>query len=185
MVNADKHKIIRSDIRDDLVDEDQIKKVTSGLEKGDIAKCSDAELSAIAKPFYLIAKWLDEIITYAETNFEKELLDIDVMDLAIYILHGIVTAETDDKKNNVKETLCAIIDDKYALNEFIYVKSNEILAFNNAVSGFIKDGEFNAANSDKINAEIDKKVKEFEYKAWNDELKVIKRNAGESANGGA
>lgn len=184
MVNADDDKIIRSSIRDDLVDKDQLKKVVSGLEKGDFSKCTDAELSAIAKPFYLIAKWLDEIITYAESNFEKELLDIDVMDLAIYVLHGIVTAETDDMKNDVKNTLCTIIDDKYALNEFLYTKSNEILAFNNAVSGFIKDGEFNADNTDKINAEIDRKIKEFEFKAWNDELKVLKRNADKSANGG-
>ena len=184
MVNADKHKIIRSSIRDDLVDENQLKKMESGLEKGDFSKCTDAELSAIAKPFYLIAKWLNEIITYAESNFKKELLDIDVMDLAIYVLHGIVTAETDDMKNNVKETLCAIIDDKYALNEFLYVKSSQILAFNDAVSGFIKDGEFTADNCDEINAEIDKKIKEFEFKAWNDELKVIKRYADKSANGG-
>ncbi len=184
MVNANKHKIIRSKIRDDLVDEKQLKKVESGLEKADFNKCSDAELSAIAKPFYLISKWIDDIITYAESNFEKELLDIDIMDLAIYVLHGIVTAESDDLKNNVKETLCTIIDDKYALNEFLYVKSNEILAVNNVVSEFIKDGEFTAENHDKISAEIDKKVKEFEYNAWNDELKVIKRNADKSANGG-
>jgi hypothetical protein len=184
MVNANKHEVIRSSIRDDLVDEKQLNNVVSGLEKGDFSKCSNAELSAIAKPFYMISKWLDEIITYAETNFEKELIDVDVMDIAIYILHGIVTAESDDMKNKVKETLCTIIDDKYALNEFIYTKSNEILAVNNVAAKFIKDGEFNAANSDAIVSEINKKVKEFEYKAWNDELKVIKRNADKSANGG-
>ena len=130
---------------------------------------SDAELNRI-RMFFSCDTLSDDIIEYATSNYEKEFDGLDVMNVAVFTLHGIISAETDAEKEAVKTKLCGMIDDKYHLNEWLYTIAHEVKAKDNAIYECIKSG-----NMDNIDAEIDKAVKEANYLAWKDELRVIDR----------
>ena len=63
-----------------------------------------------------------------------------------------------------------MVNNKYNLNEWIYKMAAVIRANDKTLCDCIIKGE-----TDNIDAEIEKAVKEAEYKAWNTELSVIKR----------
>ena len=127
------------------------------------------ELPIHLKYFYTISCISDSIIKYIETNYKKEFDDLDLMNVAIFTLNGIVFAETDAEKEAVKTKLSGMIDDKYNLNEWLFTVANEVKAHDEMFYNCIKSG-----NLDDMDAKIDKAVKEANYKAWKDELKVIK-----------
>jgi len=138
--------------------------------------------------FYTIATLSDDIMEYAEEKFEKEFNDLDLMNVAIFTLHGIVSAaESDDAavKEAVKTKLGGMIDNTYNLNEWLYTIAAETKAYDEKFYECITSG-----NLDDLDAKLDKAVKEANYKAWKDELKVIKRKASakdriEAVTGGA
>ena len=138
--------------------------------------------------FYTIATLSDDIMEYAEEKFEKEFNDLDLMNVAIFTLHGIVSAaESDDAavKEAVKTKLGGMIDNTYNLNEWIYTIAAETKAYDKKFYECITSG-----NLDDLDAKLDKAVKEANYKAWKDELKVIKRKTSakdrvEAVTGGA
>ena len=121
------------------------------------------------KYFYTICCISDSILNYIESNFKKEFDDLDLMNVAIFTLNGIVFAETDAEKEAVKSKLCDMVDDKYNLNEWIFTTSKEIKAHDETFYECIRTGKLN-----DLDAKLDKAVKEANYKAWKDELKVIK-----------
>lgn len=138
--------------------------------------------------FYSISTLSDDILEYATEKFQKEFNDLDLMNVAIFTLHGIVSAaESDDEavKEAVKTKLGGMIDDTYNLNEWIYTIAAETKAYDEKFYECITSG-----NLDDLDAKLDKAVKEANYKAWKDELKVIKRKASakdriEAVTGGA
>ena len=144
------------------------------------------ELPIELKYFYSISCISDSILNYVEKNFNKEFTDLDLMNVAIYTLNGIVFAETDDEKAAVKSKLCGMVDNKYNLNEWLFTVSNEMKAHDETFYNCIKSGDL-----DNLDAKLDKAVKEANYKAWKDELKVIKEYStaksriNEIKNGGA
>ena len=144
------------------------------------------ELPIHLKYFYSISCISDSILNYIETNYKKNFNDLDLMNVAIFTLNGIVFAESDKEKAAVKTKLCGMVDDKYNLNEWLFTVSNEIKAFDETFYECIKSGEL-----DEMDAKLDKAVKEANYKAWKDELKVIKEYStaknriDEIKNGGA
>ena len=98
---------------------------------------------------------------------------MDLMNVAIFTLHGIVSAAAsndDEIKDVVKTKLSGMVDNPYNLNEWIYTIAAETKAHDKAIFDCIKSGDIT-----NINAKIDKAVKEANYTAWKDELKVIKR----------
>ena len=135
----------------------------------------DEKMLLMLRYFYTTETLTGDIMEYASTEFQKEFSDLDVMNVAIFTLHGIVTAAASDDvdvKNAVKCKLSGMIDEKYNLNEWLYTVAAECKAHDRAIYECIKSG-----NLDDINGKIDKAVKEANYKAWKDELTVIKRNA--------
>lgn len=138
--------------------------------------------------FYTISTLSDDIMEYASENFEKEFNDLDLMNVAIFTLHGIVSAaESDDAavKEAVKTKLSGMIDNTYNLNEWIYTIAAETKAYDETFYECIKSGDIA-----DIDAKLDKAVKEANYNAWKDELKVIKRKTSakdriETITGGA
>lgn len=138
--------------------------------------------------FYTIATLSNDILDYATEKFQKEFNDLDLMNVAIFTLHGIVSAaESDDEavKEAVKTKLSGMIDNTYNLNEWIYTIAAETKAYDKTFYECIKSGDVA-----DIDAKLDKAVKEANYKAWKDELKVIKRTTSakdriENITGGA
>lgn len=139
---------------------------------------SDTELSAdeverIAKRccwFYSCDVLTNDIIEYCETNFEKSVDALDIMNVAVFTLHGIVKAETDSDKKHILKMISGMVNDKYHLNEWIYKMSAVIKANDKTLCDAIITGE-----TDDLDAKVDKAIKQAEYKAWNTELSVIKR----------
>lgn len=142
----------------------------------------------ILRYFYTIATLSVEIQDYALEKFEKEFDDLDLMNVAIFTLHGIVSAaESDDAavKEAVKTKLSGMIDNTYNLNEWLYTIAAQTKAYDKKFYECITSG-----NIDDLDAKLDKAVKEANYKAWKDELKVIKRKTSakdriEAITGGA
>lgn len=148
----------------------------------------DEHNSVMLRYFYTIATLSVDIQEYASEKFEKEFDDLDLMNVAIFTLHGIVSAaESDDDavKEAVKTKLSGMIDNTYNLNEWLYTIAAETKAYDEKFYECITSG-----NLDDLDAKLDKAVKEANYKAWKDELKVIKRKASakdriEAVTGGA
>ena len=138
--------------------------------------------------FYSISTLSGDILDYATEKFQKEFNDLDLMNVAIFTLHGIVSAaESDDDavKEAVKTKLGGMIDETYHLNEWIYTIAAETKAYDETFYECIKSGNLN-----DLDAKLDKAVKEANYKAWKDELQVIKRTTSakdrvENITGGA
>lgn len=168
MVNPEKHKAASGEKSGSL------KKPTeyNGIKINGNELSAD-EFERIAKRccwFYSCDILTDDIIEYCETNFEKPVDALDIMNVAIFTLHGIVKAETDSDKKHIIEMVSGMVNDKYHLNEWIYKMSAVIKANDKTLCDAIVSGE-----TDDIDAKVEKAIKQAEYKAWNTELSVIKR----------
>ena len=133
----------------------------------------DTETLFRIKNFYSCDTLSDDITEFVTSKYEKEFTPMDAMNVAIFTLHGILTASTSDDaklKDVVKNKLCGMVDDAYNLNEWLFTTAYEVRAKDETIYECIKSGD-----TDDIDAKIDKAVKEANYKAWKDELKVIKR----------
>ena len=161
-----------------MVDEDKIKRDSERFKAEMEAAAKDlpeldADMLLMLRYFYTTETLTGDIMEFASKEFQKDFTDLDVMNVAIFTLHGIITAaasDNDEMKDAVKYKLSGMVDNKYNLNEWLYTVAAETKAHDKAIYDCIKSG--NIAN---VNAEIDKAVKEANYKAWKDELKVIKR----------
>ena len=120
--------------------------------------------------FYSCDILTDDIIEYCKSKFEKPIDPIDIMNVAIFTLHGIVKAESDSDKNYILEMISGMVNDKYHLNEWIYKMSAVIKANDKTLCDAIVSGEI-----DDLDEKVEKAIKQAEYKAWNTELSVIKR----------
>lgn len=120
--------------------------------------------------FYSCDILTNDIIEYCESKFEKSVDPLDIMNVAIFTLHGIVKAESDSDKKHILEMISGMVNDKYHLNEWIYKMAAVIKANDKTLCDAIITGE-----TDDIDAKVEKAIKQAEYKAWNTELSVIKR----------
>lgn len=171
MVNAEKHK------KASKPGNDSAPYVYNGI---DITnnELSPDEIEKLAKRccwFYSCDTLTDDIISYCENKFEKPLDPLDVMNVAIFTLHGIVKADTDSDKQHILDMIAGMVNDKYHLNEWIYKMSAVIRANDKTLCDAIVSGDI-----DDLDAKIDKAIKEAEFKAWNTELSVIKRKKSAS-----
>ena len=177
MVNAKKHKKAAAEKSGSL----KKPSTYNGIDILDTDLSAD-EIDKLAKRccwFYSCDILTNDIIEYCESKFEKSVDALDIMNVAIFTLHGIVKAETDADKKHILEMISGMVNDKYHLNEWIYKMSAVIKANDKTLCDAIVSGE-----TDDLDAKVDKAIKQAEYKAWNTELSVIKRkqSAKELAN---
>ena len=97
------------------------------------------------------------------------------MNVSIFTLYCIVKADTDSDKQHILDMITGMVNDKYHLNEWIYKMSAVIRANDKTLCDAIVSGDIN-----DLDAKIDKAIKEAEFKAWNNELSVIKRKKSAS-----
>ncbi len=176
MVNAEKNKKRNETIKKEME--------TAKLELPEV----DENVLFMLRYFFTTETLTGDIMEFIPEKFEKEFSELDVMNVAIFTLHGIISAATSDDKDvkeAVKYKLTGMIDNEYNLNEWLYTVAAETKARDETLYKCIKSG-----NLDNFNEAVDKAVKEANYKAWKDELKVIKRktsakNRVAAANGGA
>ena len=165
MVDAEKHKKTKADANDN-----PNKTVTYNDAEFEVKTLSEKEMYKRFCWFYSCDVLTNDIIEYCETKFEKPLDAIDVMNVAIFTLHGIVTSESESDRKHILEMLDGMVNDKFHLNEWIYKMSAVIKAKDKTLCDAIVSGD-----TDDIDAKIDKAMKEAEFKAWNTELSVMKR----------
>lgn len=165
MVDAEKHKKALKPGNDSAPKYNGIDVTDTDLSPDEIEK-----LAKRCCWFYSCDVLTDEIIEYCETVFEKPLDPVDVMNVAIFTLHGIVKADTDSDKEHIIDMVSGMVNDKFKLNEWIYKMSAVIRANDKTLCDAIVYGE-----TDNLDDKIDKAVKQAEFKAWNTELSVIKR----------
>ena len=156
MVDAEKHK----------------SPAYNGVEFDVPSDLSEKELMQRFCMFYSCDILTDGIIEYCETKFKKPLEPIDVMNVAIFTLNSIVKSETASDREHILEMLSGMVNNKYHLNEWIYKMAAVIKANDKTVCNAIMTGK-----TDDIDAKIEKAIKQAEYKAWNTELSVIKRES--------
>ena len=113
-----------------------------------------------------------EIKNYVADNFKKEITNLDVLNFALFICHEIVTAKKWDNQENLINDLTEIINDDSKLNEYIFTHLATIKAWNETVA------ELDCNNPDDVSeSEFDELMnkynEKYQYKAWNDEKKVL------------
>ena len=91
------------------------------------------------------------------------------------LCNEIFTAESDKDKERIKTTVCDIVDDKYNLNEFIFSNLAMIKAWNETTFEF-KDKDDSEQTEKAFVETFEKKRDRYEYQAWNDEMKHLKKS---------
>lgn len=130
------------------------------------AKSPDIPL--MVKYYYSIGVLANDILDCIDAKFKKEFDDLDLMNVAMYTLHGIVCAETDDEKALVKSKICDMIDEPMNLNEWLFTNAKSIRAYDETFYNAITTG-----NTDNLAEKLEKAVEVAEYKAWIDEKYVL------------
>lgn len=75
----------------------------------------------------------DTIIDYAK-SFDVELSAIDVKNIGIYILHSMITSNSDFEKTAVKQQLNNIIDNESEMKDFLFTTLSGISATNDTIA---------------------------------------------------
>jgi len=150
----------------------------------------DFDSAETIKYFALCSVYSHEIKTYVADNFKKEITDLDVLNFAMMLCCYVVTAETDDEKADIIKEVNEIVTDKNKLNEYIFTRLATIKSWNETTASLeskygnkqnMKDNMSKKEFDELMNANNSKN----QYKAWNDERKVLDAYSGKSANGGA
>lgn len=110
------------------------------------------------------------IIDYISDTFKKEISDIDTMNVAMMLAHGIITAESDDEKELILKDITDIVNDKSKLNEYLFTHLASIKAWNETTLA-LKDKD--DVSEKEFNELMNKNNEKWQYKAWNDERKVL------------
>lgn len=115
---------------------------------------------------------------YLESNFKKEVSEYDILFFSVSIANQIITAESDADKKSLIDDLTEIINDKSKLNEFFFKHLAMIKAWNESyfeikdkINDYDDELEFEKAFCELM----EKNNSKWQYKAWNDELKVKKK----------
>lgn len=158
----------------DKTDKDSLKTVKSSLsdEYGD------------EKALAMMHTHIFDIKEYIKETFRKEITDIDVFNISIHLVHGIILAESDPEKEIILSDVNEIINDKFKLNEFIFTHLAMIKAWNETTA-ILKDK--NDVSENEFNELMTANNEKWQYKAWNDERKVLDiiHAEKENAKGGA
>ena len=83
----------------------------------------------------------DEIIAVASEN-GVDLSSLDVKNIAIYTLHGILTATGSVEVNAVKKSVCEIIGDSDKIGNYLFITLSGISATDDAIAPFLRLNPF-------------------------------------------
>lgn len=164
MVNAEKHKTAPDN-------DDGVKPI-----KSTIAIDFDDD-----KAFALCSVHSYEIKKYIADNFKKEITDLDVLNLSLALCEKIVTAKMWNEEKELINVLTDIINDDSKLNEFIFTELAKIRAWTETVTA-IESKYGKGKSKDVPKKEFDSiynaNNEKYQYKAWNDERKIIDMYSG-------
>ena len=170
MVNAEKHKAAAEN-------GDGVKPIKSTIAVDDFKNDDGVDY------FALSGLYGDEIKKYISNKFKKEISDLDVLNLSIYLCNTIITVDDADEKAELISDITAIVNDEYKLNEFIFTRLASIKSWNETTAAlFSKKTVSEKEFTDLLNKNNEKN----QYKAWNDERKILDAYADKmkSAKGG-
>lgn len=135
------------------------------------------------KAFALASVYSHEIKTYVADNFKKEITDLDVLNFALMLCDRIVTADSDDEVAETLKEVTEIITNKYKLNEFIFTNLAVIKSWNETTDA-LYDKKYDVTEKE-FNDLMKKNNEKNQYKAWNDERKILDAYSSKFAKGGA
>ena len=161
MVNPEKHKKAASEI-------DDIKPIKSTI-SDDFNNNPDGKYVAYASVHNY------EIKSYIAETFKKEITDLDVLNLAMFLCNEIVTAKKWNNEKQLINDLTEIINDDSKLNEYIFTHLATIKSWNESV--FEIESKYGKKAKDVSEKEFDEIMNKYnernQYKAWNDERKIL------------
>lgn len=134
------------------------------------------------KAFALASVYSHEIKTYVADNFKKEITDLDVLNFALMLCDRIVTADGDDEVAETLKDVTEIITNKYKLNEFIFTNLAVIKAWNETTNA-LHDKKHEVTEKE-FNDLMNKNNEKYQYKAWNDERRILDKYSSKYADGG-
>lgn len=127
--------------------------------------------------FALCGLYNHQIKQYVAAEFKKEITDLDVLNFAMFLCYSVVTAETDDEKADILKDIATIVNDKYRLNEYLFCNLATIKAWNETAFKLFDKKEVSETEFDAV---LKRNVEINQYKAWNDERKILDIYSGES-----
>lgn len=169
MVNAEKHKAESNAATDD------VKPIKSTIAV-DFNKDDDA-----VDYFALSGLYGNEIKQYVADNFKKEITDLDVLNLSIYLCNAIITTDDADEKAELLKDISDIVNDEYKKNEFIFTRLATIKSWNETTAALFGKKD---VSEKEFNALMGKNVEKNQYKAWNDERRILDKYSSKYADGG-
>ena len=149
-------------------EKDDVKPIKSTISVDD-----DSEIDYFA----LCGLYNHEIKTYVADNFKKEITDLDVLNFAMMLCCYVVTAETDDEKADIISDITDIVNDKYKLNEYLFTRLATIKSWNETTAALCNKKK---VSETEFNALMSKNVERNQYKAWNDERKILDKYSKKS-----
>ena len=116
------------------------------------------------------------IKSYIAETFKKEISDLDVLNLALSLCDEIVTAKKWNITDNVLKDLSEILNDESKMNEYIFTRLATIKSWNETI--FEIENKYGKEKAKDISekefdAILKKNNEKNQYKAWNDERKIL------------
>lgn len=168
MVDAEKHKKAAAET------DDGVKPIKSTIAVDDFKDDDGVDY------FALTGLYGAEIKKYVADKFKKEITDLDVLNFSIFLCNAIVTADTDDEKASILKDVTDILNDKYRLNEYLFTNLAVIKSWNETTAALFDKKE---VSEKEFNDLMTKNNERNQYKAWNDERKILDAYSGKSKGG--
>lgn len=145
----------------------------------------DDDLSEI-NYFALSDGLMYKIQKHIADTFKKEISEIDIFNFAMCLCAEIVTADDDETKSEIIGAITDIVNDDSKMNEFIFTRLATIKSWNEAI--FEIENKYGKEKAKDIsekefNELMEANNEKNQYKAWNDERKILDMYSKKSAKG--
>ena len=140
----------------------------------------DDDLSEI-NYFALSDGLMYKIQKHIADTFKKEISEIDIFNFAMCLCAEIVTADDDETKSEIISEITDIVNDDYKMNEFIFTRLATIKSWNETTAALL--GKNNDVSEKEFNELMEANNEKNQYKAWNDERKILDMYSKKSAKG--
>lgn len=140
----------------------------------------DDDLSEI-NYFALSDGLMYKIQKHIADTFKKEISEIDIFNFAMCLCAEIVTADDDETKSEIISEITDIVNDDYKMNEFIFTRLATIKSWNETTAALLDKN--NDVSEKEFNELMETNNEKNQYKAWNDERKILDMYSKKSAKG--
>ena len=165
MVNVEKHKV------KSIAADDGIAPIKSTISDN----FDDHESFALASIYN------GEIKKYVADNFKKEISDLDVLNLSLHLCNAIITVDDADEKAALLKDISDVVNDEYKKNEYIFTRLATIKSWNQTTAALFDKSD---VSEKEFNDLMNKNNEKNQYKAWNDERRILDKYSSKYANGG-